>query len=656
MAATLTQGGKAVNAGPVVFSGRFRYKHPAVWPSHLAAAIAPSAHFLVARPVLVAVLLTGLTGCDWFSSRTGGDSEGYWLPLTVKLRLDPSVTEAELAYRDACGQPRTFPIGDRLKRDLERQIGMVFEHLQTESSSKKHGPPDGTVEVELGLKEVELLISRKGKHQYPATVTVGATISYIDAAGALLDTKKLRTDARDEIEIKSEGCEVHGLDKVVDRAVDTLAQGLKKHLGNSIRIREAAEAKARGGRPTVTRSQADTGSATIAGPAQLSFRAMLVEANKNQVLESGEKLTVTVEVTNAGPGVAQQVQVMLDGSPALVQHFTNPIEVGDLQPGETKVVEANGKVPLVSVAEQAELVISLSSSGDVQEPARKKFVAALRPAKLEQVEVLSVDVDQVPERVPGYERRKAVGIAIGVGTYSDPEVPGVKFALRDAEVVASYFRTVGGIPAKQVKVLTDGHALKDDLAQLFEGWLPQHVGSDSVVLIFFSGRALMDPTTGAVSLIPYDGSPAAPPRLFSLRRLQAALAGLSIQRAVLLLDVSLSVPSVSQNHRSPVWDIGAPGLQDGKLVQILGIHGIQKAHQYEQGQHGLFTYYLLKGLGGTADRNQDGVVAVGELFDYVHAQVPKAAKAQYGNEQEPSCVPALGPRAPVRGVSLARFR
>ena len=166
----------------------------------------------------------------------------------------------------------------------------------------------------------------------------------------------------------------------------------------------------------------------------------------------------------------------------------------------------------------------------------------------------------------------------------------------------------------------------------------------------------MDPSTGAVSLIPYDGSPAAPPRLFSLRRLQAALAGLSIQRAVLLLDVSLSVPSVSQNHRSPVWDTGAPGLQDGKLVQILGIHGIQKAHQYEQGQHGLFTYYLLKGLGGTADRNQDGVVAVGELFDYVHAQVPKTAKAQYGNEQEPSCVPPLGPRAPVRGVSLARFR
>ena len=644
---------------PVVFSRRFRYNHSAVWLSHLAVAVSPSVHSLVARLVLAAVLLIGLTGCDWFSPRGAGDSQGYWLPLTVKLRLDPSVTEAELAYIDACGQRRTFPVGDRLKGALEREIGMVFEHVQAESSPMKHGPPDGTVEVALGLRELELLISRKGKRRYPATVTVGATISYFDAADTLLYIKKLRTEARDDVETDSEGCEVYGLDKVANRAVDTLAQGLKKHLGTSTKVRQVAEAKARGGRPTAARSQAETKTSTEAGTALLSFRAMLREENKNQILEGGERVTVTVEITNAGPGIARHVQVMLDGTPALVQQLTNPIPVGDLQPGETKLVEASGKLPPVSATEQAELVISVaSSSGDVQEPARKKFVAALRPARSEQLEVLSVDVDQVPERLSGYERRKAVGIAIGVGAFRDPEVPGVKFAVRDAEVVADYFRTAGGISARQIKVVTNDYALKDDLAEVFEKWLPEHVGPDSVVLVFFSGRAIMDPSTGVVSLIPHDGSQASSPRLFSLRRLQAALTRLAIQQAVLLLDVSLTVPpsSVSQNHRDPVWDTGASAVRDGKLVQILGIHGIQEAHQYEQGQHGLFTYYLLKGLGGTADQDQDGIVTVGELFDYVHAQVPKTAKVVYGNEQEPSCVPTLGPRAPIRGLPLARVR
>ena len=113
-----------------------------------------------------------------------------------------------------------------------------------------------------------------------------------------------------------------------------------------------------------------TKTATKAGTPRLSFRAMLREENKNQILEAGEQVTVTVEVTNAGSGVAHQVQVMLDGSPALVQRLPNPLQVGDLQPGETKLVEASGKVPPVSVAEQAELVLSLaSSSADAQEPA-----------------------------------------------------------------------------------------------------------------------------------------------------------------------------------------------------------------------------------------------------------------------------------------------
>ncbi|TLY15578.1 MAG: hypothetical protein E6K69_05900, partial [Nitrospirae bacterium] len=132
---------------------------------------------------------------------------------------------------------------------MERQIGMVFEQVQTESSAAKHGPADGTVEVSLGFKELQLSISRKGKRSSPAIVSVGATISYIDAAGSLLYTKKLRTEARDDVEADSEGCEIYGLDKVADRAVDTLAQGLKKQLGTSTKVRQAAEAKAREGRP-----------------------------------------------------------------------------------------------------------------------------------------------------------------------------------------------------------------------------------------------------------------------------------------------------------------------------------------------------------------------------------------------------------------------
>jgi uncharacterized caspase-like protein len=42
------------------------------------------------------------------------------------------------------------------------------------------------------------------------------------------------------------------------------------------------------------------------------------------------------------------------------------------------------------------------------------------------------------------------------------------------------------------------------------------------------------------------------------------------------------------------------------------------------GGHGVFTYYLLKGLGGAADANGDGTVTAEELFRYVQREVSKA--------------------------------
>jgi uncharacterized caspase-like protein len=48
-------------------------------------------------------------------------------------------------------------------------------------------------------------------------------------------------------------------------------------------------------------------------------------------------------------------------------------------------------------------------------------------------------------------------------------------------------------------------------------------------------------------------------------------------------------------------------------------------------QHGVFTYYLLEGLRGAADTDQDGIVTVDEAYSYVSEKVPRAT----GQEQHP---------------------
>jgi uncharacterized caspase-like protein len=50
--------------------------------------------------------------------------------------------------------------------------------------------------------------------------------------------------------------------------------------------------------------------------------------------------------------------------------------------------------------------------------------------------------------------------------------------------------------------------------------------------------------------------------------------------------------------------------------------------------HGIFTYYLLEGMGGKADLNGDGVVTVSELYKYVEERVEKHAR-EVGGKQRP---------------------
>jgi hypothetical protein len=87
---------------------------------------------------------------------------------------------------------------------------------------------------------------------------------------------------------------------------------------------------------------------------------------------------------------------------------------------------------------------------------------------------------------------------------------------------------------------------------------------------------------------------------------------------------------------------------------MVGNRVLQEAHAYEQRRHGLFTYHLLRGLQGLADLDRDGTVVAGELCLYARGEVARIAKEQFGNEQDPLCVPPPGQSAMVRIHPMAK--
>lgn len=623
------------------------------------------------------------SGCQFFGQR-GNLPTHYNLPLTVQLRMDQSIAAASLDYRDACGQALALPIREGLETQLKKRMGQVFERVHLEPGPST-GAVDGVVDTALGFRQVDLFIPRKANKSYSATVTLGMEFSYTDDRGAVLVSKKLQSAATGEVEARAESCAISGLDKVAEEAAAKLVEGMAQQLGTATKIREQAQFRKGGDRGTLlpasvppaapaaaplaatpavppvagsTPQAAAPASVIPSGSTQLSFRTIIRDDNQNHVLEQRESFSVEFEVKNEGAVVAEGVEVELSGHAAIVGGLKSPVSLGTLQPGEVRRVAVDGKVGAVADTEQAELICALRASANVLLPSAKKFFVAIRPDAGAAVEVLSVDVDQLPSRNGKSAQPNSVGIAIGVGAFRDPAVPAVRFAAHDAEVMGGYFKTVLGVPPQKVKVLSDAKALKDDLIEVFEQWLPKQGSPQATVYIYLSGRAVVDQETGVVSLLPYDGTRAAASRTFSLARLQRALTKASVKQAVLMLDLSLEPSSGSDPGRvvPPRWTQQDSGGEPDRTMLMIGNSGMQEAQAYQPGQHGLFTYFLLKGLRGAADLDKSGNVLTGELCAYVHGQVSAVTQTQAGNPQQTICLPAAGEGASLRGISVTKTR
>ena len=82
--------------------------------------------------------------------------------------------------------------------------------------------------------------------------------------------------------------------------------------------------------------------------------------------------------------------------------------------------------------------------------------------------------------------------------------------------------------------------------------------------------------------------------------------------------------------------------QIGDGVAVISASGDKQFSQESQkwgGGHGVFTYFLLKGLNGEADYNNDSHVTLGELIPYLSEQVRRATR----NAQSPTVAGRFDP-------------
>jgi uncharacterized caspase-like protein len=97
---------------------------------------------------------------------------------------------------------------------------------------------------------------------------------------------------------------------------------------------------------------------------------------------------------------------------------------------------------------------------------------------------------------------------------------------------------------------------------------------------------------------------------------------------------------LAKGARPIVMSIENPVLLNKNMTVLSASAGDQVSSTYDEKGHGLFTYFMLKGIKNEDVVKQDGSIDIGSLFDYIKPQVSSIARKKYNNEQTPQLVGA----------------
>ena len=202
----------------------------------------------------------------------------------------------------------------------------------------------------------------------------------------------------------------------------------------------------------------------------------------------------------------------------------------------------------------------------------------------------------------------------------------LRFAQSDAARLGSLLARMGGFSPDKVVVLAGRTA--DDVRRALEE-MATHLRStpgEHVALVFYSGHADgQDLHLGRSSL--------------PMTELREAVATLPAAVRVLILDACQSgiVTRAKGGVPGPGYFLG---LQERERTQGLAILAASAASELAQESDQLggavFTHYLQAGLSGLADRDGDGGVSLGEVFDYAADRTLGATMGSAAGPQHPT--------------------
>ncbi|MDH4301874.1 MAG: caspase family protein [Nitrospira sp.] len=571
---------------------------------------------------------------------------GEPIASSAKLEASPSLKDVTIRYSDSCGQIQEVPLGDRLHEALQAGVQRTFKTVLSENDVGT-APPDHLIQVDLVDSAFDL--NKEALYDRPPASLQLTTVARVyDRTGTLLRQSDIKVARRERLRLEQLGknCNYHINPFIQDIAIDLATRV-------ALIARVAAGGQGLVGSSEPNSSPSDTLPVPLASPtaenqsrpafssSALRFKAMLLDENSDLMFEGGEHARIRVDIVHTGTTPIENAWASLTGTSAIIDQFpTTQLKVPPLLPGQTKSLEFVASLPLLAEPLRAEIRVAVEERGGAAARSQTlSFTIAPTGSSHD-------DIDQVPAQASGVRQPETSVISIGLSSYANQQIQSRKYASQDAETVAKYFQTLGGVPSSNISVLTDRKATYSQIEKALLEWLPTRPMKDGVVIVYFSGHAMVSPS-GEVMLVPYDGVKAAT-TLYRLKSLESVFAKLNPRQAILVFEGQLSqIQDHPKTTVTPQWD-----LHGDKAIRLIAVEGLGKGLDDDAHRHGLFTYYLLRGLRGEADTNHDGKVTLGEIGGFVRQKVAWASKSKFRSVQRPQIIPLLKPDDKATDVVL----
>ncbi len=298
------------------------------------------------------------------------------------------------------------------------------------------------------------------------------------------------------------------------------------------------------------------------------------------------------------------------------------------------VTKKKGKfeIPRFSLDDEELTLIAIDESQNKSTKIVKVIIDIKEP-----VEVAKI-YDQLKPIEKGKKDNNRIALIIGVEKYENTPVQAL-FANNDAKLFKYFANKSLGISPSNIKLLIDHDARHLDVIEALKAWLPSKImANKSELFVFFSGHGYPS-KDGDLYLIPQNGDPRfLEESALSQKYIIDQIKKLNPRSVTMFFDACYS----GQSRTGEVLIAGLKPLaivpDDPDIPSNFSIFSSSEYNQIsatiKEAKHGIFSYYLMKGLQGNADENGNKRITNNELIAYLKTNISQEALTQ-NREQNP---------------------